>query len=75
MTPKSRKGLLLLTMFSTFCSFDAGFPHPCAERARKGAAAQAFSLVQQPLGSGLLCSDKKVKKREGWTVPALLTEL
>ena len=49
MTPKSRKGLPLLTMFSTFCSFDAGFPHLCAVKARKGAAAPAFSLVQQPL--------------------------
>ena len=35
MTPKSRKGLPLLTMFSTFCSFDAGFPHLCAVKARK----------------------------------------
>ena len=49
MTPKSRKGLPLLTMFSTFCSFDAGFPHLCAVKARKRAVAPAFSLVQQPL--------------------------
>mgnify|MGYP004582219133 CR=1 FL=1 len=49
MTPKSRKGLPLLTMFSTFCSFDAGFPHLCAVKARKGAVALAYILVQQPL--------------------------
>ena len=49
MTPKSRKGLPLLTMFSTFCSFDAGFPHLCAVKARKKAVAPAFFLVQQPL--------------------------
>ena len=49
MTPKSRKGLPLLTMFSTFCSFDAGFPHLCAVKARKRAVAPAFFLVQQPL--------------------------
>ena len=49
MTPKSRKGLPLLTMFSTFCSYDAGFPHLCAVKARKGAVALAYILVQQPL--------------------------
>ena len=49
MTPKNRKGLPLLTMFSTFCSFDAGFPHLCAVKARKKAVAPAFFLVQQPL--------------------------
>ena len=49
MASKSRKGLLLLTKLSTVCSFNAGFPHPCAEKARKRAAAPAFFLVQQPL--------------------------
>ena len=47
MTSKSRKRLLLLTEFSTFCLFDAGFPHLCAVKARKRAAALAYILVQQ----------------------------
>ena len=56
MTSKSRKGLLLLTEFSTFCLFDAGFPHLCAVKARKGAVAQAFFLVQQPLLFAVACA-------------------
>ena len=61
MTPKSRKGLPLLTMFSTFCSFDAGFPHLCAVKARKGAVAPFSILVQQ----SLFCIMDKIKLKKG----------
>ena len=39
-----------LPIFSTFCSFNAGFPRLCAVKARKRAAALAYILVQQPHG-------------------------
>ena len=64
MTPKSRKGLPLLTMLSTFCSFDAGFPHLCAVKARKRAVAPAFFLVQQPLFSLFYAVLYKVYKKK-----------